>query len=147
MGAVWIRPAGDWASLAFLAARAGPARMRDVPKNRQVGHVASGAVPSDTVQAIARVRLPPGASRPLFEKQLQAIPGLLAAWHLTGDFDYEMRFTCRSFADLGSMLHDLRHCCDAEVASAGLVLGEVGGLTGPPPPDRSSPVSTDRSSS
>jgi Lrp/AsnC ligand binding domain len=109
--------------------------------------VPSNTVPSNTVQAIARVRLPPGASRPLFEKQLQAIPGLLAAWHLTGDFDYEMRLTCGSFAALGSVLHDLRLCCDAEVASAGLVLGEVAGLTGPPPPDCSSPVSTDRSSS
>jgi hypothetical protein len=143
MGPVWIRPAGDWASLAFLAAQAGPARIRAVPSVP----APNNTVPNNTVQAIARVRLPPGASRPLFEKQLQAIPGLLAAWHLTGDFDYEMRFTCRSFADLGSVLHDLRHCCDAEVASAGLVLGEVAGLTGPPPPDRSSPVSTDRSSS
>jgi Lrp/AsnC ligand binding domain len=138
MGPVWIRPAGDWASLACLAARARPARVRTVPSN---------AAPGNPVQAIARVRLPPGASRPLFEKQLQAIPGLLAAWHLTGDFDYEMRLTCGSFAALSSVLHDLRHCCDAEVASAGLVLGEVAGLTGPPPPDRSSPVSTDRSSS
>ena len=102
-------------------------------------------VPNEPVQAIARVRLPPGASRPLFEKQLQAIPGVLTAWHVTGDFDYEMRLTCGSFAALGSMLHDLRHCCDAEVASAGLVLGEVTGLTGPPPPDCSAPMSTDRS--
>lgn len=121
-------------------------------KRRQAGHagqqsVPSGAVPSETVQAIARVRLPPGASRPLFEKQLQEIPAVLAAWHLTGDFDYEMRLTCRNFAALGSVLHDLRHCCDAEVASAGLVLGEVAGLTGPEPPPRSSPVSPDRSSS
>jgi Lrp/AsnC family transcriptional regulator, leucine-responsive regulatory protein len=102
-------------------------------------------VPSETVQAIARVRLPPGASRPLFEKQLQGIPAVLAGWHLTGDFDYEMRLTCRSFAALSSVLHDLRHCYDAEVASASLVLGEVTGLTGPPPPDRSAPMSTDRS--
>ena len=143
MGPVWIRPAGDWASLAFLAAQAGPARIRAVPSVP----APNNTVPNNTVQAIARVRLPPGASRPLFEKQLQAIPGLLAAWHLTGDFDYEMRFTCRSFADLGSVLHDLRHCCDAEVASAGLVLGEVTGLTRPEPAHRSSPVSTDRSSS
>jgi DNA-binding Lrp family transcriptional regulator len=120
-----------------------------VPNRRQDGHadqqpVPSGTASSETVQAIARVRLPPGASRPLFEKQLQAIPGVRTAWHVTGDFDYEMRLTCRSFADLGSVLHDLRHCCDAEVASAGLVLGEVTGLAGPPP-DRSSPLSTDRS--
>ena len=118
-----------------------------MPKQRQAGLAGQQSVPTGPVQAIARVRLPPGASRPLFEKQLQAIPGLLAAWHLTGDFDYEMRLTCGSFAALGSVLHDLRHCCDAEVASAGLVLGEVTGLTRPESTHRSSPVSTDRSSS
>jgi hypothetical protein len=32
---------------------------------------ASRQSPSGPVQAMARVRLPPGTSRPLFEKQLQ----------------------------------------------------------------------------
>lgn len=116
-----------------------------MPKRSRAGHAGQESAPSGPVQAIARVRLPPSASRPLFEKQVQTIPGVLAVWHLTGDFDYEMRLTCASFAALGSVLRDLRNCCDAEVASAGLVLGEVTGLTGPPPPDRSAPMSADRS--
>ncbi len=91
------------------------------------------------MQAMVRVRLAPAASRRLFEKQLRAIPAVRAAWHLTGDADYEISISCPSLAAFGNALHDLRGCCGAEVASLGLVLGEVTGLAEPDPPGLSSP--------
>jgi Lrp/AsnC family transcriptional regulator, leucine-responsive regulatory protein len=79
------------------------------------------------VQAIARVRLPPATSRELFEKHLQTMPAVLIAWHVTGDVDYEVRLACLDRADLRAVLNELRSCSGAELASAGLVLGEVQG--------------------
>jgi len=86
-----------------------------------------------TVQAIARIRLAPATSREVFEKQLRQIPGVLAAWHVTGDVDYETLLMCRDLAALGVVLGDLRRWCGGEVATADLVLSQVTGLTGPDP--------------
>jgi Lrp/AsnC family transcriptional regulator, leucine-responsive regulatory protein len=83
------------------------------------------------VRAIARIRLAPAASREIFEKQLREIPAVLAAWHVTGDVDYEALITCPDLATLGVVLGELRHCCGGELASAELVLNEVTGLTRP----------------
>jgi DNA-binding Lrp family transcriptional regulator len=80
------------------------------------------------VQAIARIRLGPAASREIFEKQLREIPAILAAWHVTGDVDYETLITCRDLAALSIVLGELRRYCCGEVASAELVLSEVTGL-------------------
>ena len=84
------------------------------------------------VRAIARIRLAPAVSREIFEKELREIPAVLAAWHVTGDVDYETLITCRDLAAMGVVLGDLRRCSGGEVASADLVLSEVTGLT---PPD------------
>jgi Lrp/AsnC ligand binding domain len=79
------------------------------------------------VQAVARVRLSPAASRELFEKHLQTMPAVLVAWHVTGDVDYELRLACLDRAGLRAVLNELRSCSGGELASAGLVLGEVHG--------------------
>ena len=83
------------------------------------------------VQAVARLRLVPDASRPDFEKQLTAIPAVQSAWHITGEADYELRLGCRDLADLRSALRDLRSCPGTTAVTAALVLGEVDGLPGP----------------
>ena len=82
------------------------------------------------VGAIARIRLAPAASREIFEKQLRETSAVLAAWHVTGDVDYEALIRSRDLAALGVVLADLRRCCGGEVASAELVLSEVTGLSG-----------------
>jgi len=85
--------------------------------------------PGWAVRAIVRLRLAPAASREIFEKQLREVPAVLAAWHVTGDVDYEMLITCPDLAGLGVVLGGLCRCCGGEVASADLVLSEVTGLT------------------
>ena len=84
------------------------------------------------VEAVARVRLVPEASRQVFEKELGAIPAVLSAWHLTGDVDYEIRLRCRDLAALGATVRDLRRCRGAATVSADLMLAEVPGLPGCP---------------
>ena len=63
------------------------------------------------MQAIARVCLAPDKPREAFERQLQAIPAVLSAVHVTGDVDYEFRLACRDVADLGAAL-TVRHVTD-----------------------------------
>lgn len=77
------------------------------------------------MQAIARIRLAPAASREIFEKELREMPAVMAAWHVTGDVDYETLISCRDLAALGVVLGDLRRCSGGEVATADLVLSEV----------------------
>jgi Lrp/AsnC family transcriptional regulator, leucine-responsive regulatory protein len=84
-----------------------------------------------SVQAIARVRLAPDTPCQAFERQLQAIPAVLSAVHVTGDVDYELRLACRDVADLDAVLSSLRGCGGAEVASTALVVREVAGLDRP----------------
>jgi hypothetical protein len=90
------------------------------------------------VRAIVRLRLAPAASREIFEKDLRGIAAVLAAWHVTGDVDYEMLITCPDLAAPGVVLGDLCRCCGGEVASADLVLSEVTGLTRPDLADHAS---------
>jgi DNA-binding Lrp family transcriptional regulator len=80
------------------------------------------------VQAVARVRLVPEASRQVFEKELGAVPAVLSAWHVIGEVDYEVRLRCRDLAALGAALRDLRRCRGAATVSADLMVGEVPGL-------------------
>jgi DNA-binding Lrp family transcriptional regulator len=54
--------------------------------------------------ALAPARHAPAASREIFEKHLREIPAVLAAWHVTGDVDYETLITCRDFAALAVCL-------------------------------------------
>jgi hypothetical protein len=94
--------------------------------------------PGWEVQVIVRLRLAPAASREIVEKQLREVPAVLAAWHVTGDVDYEMLITCPELAALRVVLGDLCRCCGGEVASADLVLSEVTGLTRPDLADQAS---------
>jgi DNA-binding Lrp family transcriptional regulator len=80
------------------------------------------------VQAIVRVRLAPCLPDQVFEQWLRAIPAVLDAVLVTGDIDYELRLDCRSLADLGDVLTQIRGCRGVEVDSTALVLHEVTGL-------------------
>jgi hypothetical protein len=82
-------------------------------------------VSCDPVRAIVHVRLAPAASRPAFELHLATIPAVRAAWHVTGDIDYELDLTCAGLAGLGRVLGGLRRWAGADVTSAGLVLSEI----------------------
>ena len=134
MGRVRISRTSACGSLAFHDSTLTPAK-HDVVRTRSAERTSLEAGrhsdPGWAVQAIARIRLGPAASQDIFEKQLREIPGVLAAWHVTGDVDYETLITCRDLAALGVVIGDLRRCCGGEVASAELILSEVSGLTGP----------------
>jgi DNA-binding Lrp family transcriptional regulator len=80
------------------------------------------------VQAIVRVRLAPSLQCQAFERWLRAIPAVLHGVLVTGDVDYELQLNCRSFADLGDVLTQIRGCHGVEVESTALVLHEVTGL-------------------
>ena len=62
-----------------------------------------------------------------FERYLRTLVGVLGAWRVTGDVDYELLIACRAIADLDGVLTCLRGCGGTEVASAELVLREVDG--------------------
>lgn len=92
----------------------------------------SDRVPNGRVYAIVRVRLTPSASRPGFERYLRTLAGVLGAWRVTGDVDYELLIACPATAGVEGELICL--CCygGTEVSSVGLVLREVSGLGAAP---------------
>ncbi len=68
---------------------------------------------------IARVRLAPDTPCQAFERQLQAIPAVLSAVHVTGHVDYELRLACRDVADLraGLAVGHCQHLCQCDFDS------------------------------
>ena len=89
---------------------------------------ASDRVPNGRVHAVVRVRLAPSASRSGFERYLRTLGGVLGAWRVTGDVDYELLIACPATADVEGELICLRCYGGTEVSSVGLVLREVSGL-------------------
>ena len=89
---------------------------------------ASDRVPNGRVHAVVRVRLAPSASRSGFERYLRTLGGVLGAWRVTGDVDYELLIACPATADVEGELIRLRCYGGTEVSSVGLVLREVSGL-------------------
>jgi Lrp/AsnC ligand binding domain len=79
-------------------------------------------------QAIVRVRLAPWLRGEAFEGWLRALHAVEWAALLTGDADYELQVECRSLADLGDALTQIRAYRGVEVESSVLVLHEVTGL-------------------
>jgi hypothetical protein len=88
----------------------------------------SDRVPNGRVDAVVRVRLAPSASRSGFERYLRTLAGVLGAWRVTGDVDYELLIACPATADIEGELICLRCYGGTEVSSVGLVLREVSGL-------------------
>jgi Lrp/AsnC family transcriptional regulator, leucine-responsive regulatory protein len=76
-------------------------------------------------EAICRVRLAPGKPSQVFEQWLSTLPAVSSAVCVTGDVDYELRLSCRDFAEFGEVLARLRCTGGAEVVSTALVLHEV----------------------
>jgi hypothetical protein len=89
---------------------------------------ASDQATDDPVQAIVRVRLTPSASRSGFERYLRSLAGVLGAWRVTGDVDYELLIACPATVGVEGELICLRCYGGTEVSSVGLVLREVSGL-------------------
>ena len=71
--------------------------------------------------------LAPSASRSGFERYLRTLAGVLGAWRVTGDVDYELLIACSAIADVEGELICLRCYGGTEVSSVGLVLREVCG--------------------
>jgi len=72
---------------------------RDVPAVRDV---------PAALEALVRVRLVGCAEHEVFEKHLRAAPAVVDSWRLAGDYDYEVRLTCRTLADLDGAVNELR---------------------------------------
>jgi Lrp/AsnC ligand binding domain len=111
-----------------VAENAGNDRERQAG-DRAPGHRAPVRVAMfSPVRAIVRVRLGPRLQGQAFEQWLRAVPAVQHAALVTGDVDYELRLSCRSFAHLGDVLTRIRGYSGAEVVSTALVLHEVAGL-------------------
>jgi Lrp/AsnC family leucine-responsive transcriptional regulator len=80
------------------------------------------------VQAVVHVRLSP-ATRPAdFERYLAFVPGVLDAWLVTGDADYQLRMASHDLGELDRTLGDLRSRGGAEHTVTRLLLRPVSGL-------------------
>ena len=60
------------------------------------------------LDALVRVRMTAGVDPDCFEACLRAEAGIAEAWRLAGDCDFEVRLSCRSLADLDTMVAQLR---------------------------------------
>jgi Lrp/AsnC family leucine-responsive transcriptional regulator len=60
------------------------------------------------VEAAVDVRLAPGADRPTFAAVLRALPAVVEAVHVTGQYDYVLRLFCTGTAELDSVLTALK---------------------------------------
>ncbi|HUK69083.1 MAG TPA: Lrp/AsnC ligand binding domain-containing protein [Streptosporangiaceae bacterium] len=60
------------------------------------------------LEALVRVQLRPGVEPGGFEAHLRAAAAVSEAWRLAGDCDFEVRLSCRSLANLGAAVTELR---------------------------------------
>lgn len=63
---------------------------------------------TDLLEALVRVRLVGAADHERFEQRLQTGRGVVDAWRLAGDCDYEVRLACSTLADLDALIGELR---------------------------------------
>jgi DNA-binding Lrp family transcriptional regulator len=75
------------------------------------------------LNALVRVQLKGGVQPDCFEAQLAAAAGVVEAWRLAGDSDFEVRLSCRSLADLDAVVAQLRDA--GGITSTTLVLHRV----------------------
>ena len=74
--------------------------------------------------ALSDVKLRETIDRRSFERDLEGIPQVLVAVHITGEYDYQRRVACRDTDDFEGVLDVLRDLGAREVQSRS-VLGEI----------------------
>lgn len=77
-----------------------------------------------TLVALSDTKLHADVDRLDFERELAAIPQVLAATHTTGEYDYQIRVACTDTQDLEQVVDRLRAMGVREIHSR-IVLGEV----------------------
>lgn len=77
-----------------------------------------------TLLALSDTKLHADVDRLEFERELVAIPQVLAATHTTGEYDYQIRVACTDTQDLEQVVDRLRALGVREIHSR-IVLGEV----------------------
>jgi Lrp/AsnC family leucine-responsive transcriptional regulator len=82
------------------------------------------------VQIVVHVRLSPTTSPADFEQYLATVPGVLDAWLITGDADYQLRLAGHDLGELDRTLDELRSRGGAEHTASRLLLRPVPGLDG-----------------
>ena len=82
------------------------------------------------VRAVVHARLRPETNQAGFERFLATLPGILDAWLVTGDTDYQIHLACRHVAELEAVLAELRDRGGAARTSTTLLLRPVPGLGG-----------------
>jgi DNA-binding Lrp family transcriptional regulator len=85
------------------------------------------AVLGREIQAIVRIRLAPGVTSPAYEERLRAMPAVLSATVLLGEFDLDVRLACRDLSDLELAVSALRDA-GAERTHTQMVARTVRGL-------------------
>jgi Lrp/AsnC family transcriptional regulator, leucine-responsive regulatory protein len=85
---------------------------------------------------LSDVRLRDGADRGEFERGLSAVPQVVSAMHITGEYDYELRIACAHATEFQSVIDLLKRDHGVRELRSRLVLGEVplgpAGLLGQP---------------
>lgn len=74
--------------------------------------------------ALVRIRLGIGVEPARFEEHLRDEASVADAWRVAGDFDYEVRLSCRTITDLDAVVTDIRHA-GADQTTTSLVLHRV----------------------
>jgi len=87
------------------------------------GGAADGGRSTGALHALVRVQLKAGVHPDCFEAQLSTEAGVVQAWRLAGDSDFEVRLSCRSLADLDAVVARLRDA--GGITSTTLVLHRV----------------------
>ena len=74
---------------------------------------------------LSDVRLSQGTARADFERRLAAVPQVVSAAHVTGDYDYELRIVCADAAEVEDVLGALKDAHGVREFRSRLLLSEV----------------------
>lgn len=81
-----------------------------------------------TVEAVIDVRLKSGADRTVFADALRALPGVVEAVHVTGQYDYLLRVFCAGTVELDGILTQLKERAGVVDSQTRLLLHRIAGL-------------------
>ncbi len=92
------------------------------PHPRRPTGSAPATRPRDYVEVLVHVRLAPDTLPEVFDSFLRTEPGVIQAWRLAGDIDFEVHLRCAGLSDLHALLGRARKVGGAWETTTHLVL-------------------------
>lgn len=86
------------------------------------------------IDTLIDIQLAPGSSFGALDSHLAALPEIVDAAHVTGQWDYQIRARCRSIEDLESLIRRLKEDLGVRETSTRVVLRTVTGFPRQPLP-------------